>query len=213
MANLACDGLIVQGLQAHLTTMMRELVLCMDHTVSFPRPLYEESGYELEMDYNFIFQGAKLRRKGNGEGSGGLPEVIQPLPWGNAPNANGSIVGFRKKLDGCLEFMSRFSMHTPHYFLEHHRKQSTSKGKNKTPNGATTSTGKGAAKKSTGAGGGKKQSKRKAPDTDEDEEGRRLHTHRDRSSGLTLHRSLEDQGENVGTRGGGHAPKEKNTVR
>jgi hypothetical protein len=64
----------------------------------------------------------------NGDSAGGTgvvqdndraPVVIQPLPWENAPKADGSTTEFEERLEECHEFMHHFAMHTPHFFLGH----------------------------------------------------------------------------------------------
>jgi len=43
--------------------------------------------------------------------------ALNPLPWKNAPKSDGSIAEFNKRLNHCREYLHKFAMHTPYYFL------------------------------------------------------------------------------------------------
>lgn len=144
-ANLARDGPILQGPQAYLTTIARELALLIDHTLSFPRTQHED--YNVHVDYDMIFGALSLTPKedhmslitgssdgnggdngtddGNGGGTSdydddcGAQKVIQPLPWKNAPKPDGSTTEFQERLERCSKYMHHFATHTPYHFLKH----------------------------------------------------------------------------------------------
>lgn len=117
-ANLARDGPSLQGPRELLTTILREFALFADHLFATLRPQYPN--YTLNVDYDTLFKTVSMRPEaGNKEGNGKEPAVIGPIPWENAPAADGNTAVFKRRLKECREFMHHFSMHTPHCFIEH----------------------------------------------------------------------------------------------
>lgn len=117
-ANLARDGLSVQGPQALLTSYSRETALVVDHLYAMLRPQFPE--YDINVDYNAISNAISMTpRVTNEEDDGGESPAIRPTPWENGPSANGSTEGFKKRMEECGEYMHHFAMHTPQYFISH----------------------------------------------------------------------------------------------
>jgi hypothetical protein len=172
-ANLARDGPILQGPQAFLTSISRELGLFIDHCLSFPRDKY--SGYDLRVDFDQIRKAITFVPKGNqstadpgrdddGDNTGG---VIQPLPWRNAPKSDGSTIEFNERLKRCQESMHRFAMHTPFYYLAFEKRASNKSAKGK----ATRVRRSGGGPKAVSKDAGKKKMKRKAQDVEDEDQG------------------------------------------
>ena len=117
-ANLARDGPSLQGPQALLTTFSREAGLLIDHSFAILGRQYPD--YDFNIDYGTLFNSFSMTRKATtGEGRDGEPVVIRPIPWENAPAADGSTEEFKKRLETCRKFLENFAMHTPCYFIKH----------------------------------------------------------------------------------------------
>jgi hypothetical protein len=122
-ANLVCDGPILQGPQAHLTSITREVALVTSHLLR--AYVGDLPGYIQDVDYNQIIAAIKLKHQ-----DGKTTQVIRPIPWPNAPKPDGSTAEFKMKLEGCQKYLHHFAMHTPEYFLAFNKhKQSTNRGK------------------------------------------------------------------------------------
>jgi hypothetical protein len=89
--------------------------------------------------------------------------VIRPLPWANAPKADGSTFEFKERLAWCKEQMEHLANHTPHHFLTHMNKAAHQEKK-------TVSESNGVKQKVVDKGQSRKQ-KRKVRDGDEDDAG------------------------------------------
>ena len=117
-ANLARDGPSMQGPQALLTTFSREAGLLIDHSFAILSSQYPD--HDLNIDYGTLLGSILItRRATNGEGHDGEPVVIRPIPWENAPAADGSTEEFKQRLEICRKFLENFAMHTPCYFIKH----------------------------------------------------------------------------------------------
>ena len=122
-ANLVCDGPILQGPQAHLTSITREVALVTSHLLR--AYVGDLPGYIQDVDYNQIIAAIKLKHR-----DGEPTRVIQPIPWQNAPKPDGSTAEFNTKLERCREYLHHFAMHTPEYLLAFNKhKQSSNRGK------------------------------------------------------------------------------------
>ena len=77
-------------------------------------------------------------------------DALNPLPWKNAPKPDGSIAEFNKRLNHCREYLHKFAMHTPYYFLN-------LKAKDIRPQNAR---GASVTPMEKGVGGGKKQKRK-----------------------------------------------------
>lgn len=72
----------------------------------------DDSGYVLDVNYAQLISAIKLERR-----NGDTVDIIQPTPWLNAPKPDGSTVEFKSKVKRCQDYLHRFAMHTPEYFL------------------------------------------------------------------------------------------------
>jgi hypothetical protein len=91
--------------------------------------------------------------------------VIRPLPWVNAPKADGSTSEFKERLAWCKAKMDHLASHTPHHFLKHHKRQEAADQQKKRVN-----TSQGVKQKAVDKGQSRRQ-KRKVCDEDEDDAG------------------------------------------
>ena len=64
--NLARDGPVLQGPQAYLTTLTREIALMIDHTLSFSQNRHPD--YAVHVDYEKIFQAFTIKPRMQYEG-------------------------------------------------------------------------------------------------------------------------------------------------
>ena len=112
-ANLARDGLSVQGHQAFLTTISREVDLIYNQVVAVVNG--ELKGYKVHVDYNRIAEAIWMEEDDKGDDE--HRTVIHPEPWKYAPATDGSTAQFEKDLKECRDFMEDFAMHTPYYFI------------------------------------------------------------------------------------------------
>lgn len=135
--------------------MTREITLLQDHIFSMFRKQYEGE-YDMIVDHNLSGKATLVSRKDPAQ-------TISPLPWENAPKADGSTDEFRREVERCYKFMRQFAMHTPRYFLKN-----SSGAESTTPQAPKKATAK-AVKKTTNAGKQKRPGKRKAPDVDDEE--------------------------------------------
>lgn len=141
-------------------------------------------GYTINVDFHLMESAISMVKNNEDHGEG--PAVIHPIPWKNAPDANGSTTEFTKRLGECREFMDHFAMHTPQYFFTHKRNEDEDEGLvAKKASGATAASKKSTSRRSTkrsqkatankprkapGSGQGTR-GKRKAPVESEGEEG------------------------------------------
>jgi hypothetical protein len=96
--------------------LAREHALLVDHTAASLRP--ELPDYDLEIDYDTLLKAFRLTpKKLDKEGGSNEIEVIHPIPWENAPTADGNTTEFSRALQECVEYMEHFATHTPSYFL------------------------------------------------------------------------------------------------
>jgi hypothetical protein len=125
------------------------------------------------VDYNQIFKAITFRYTGDQSdaGSGQDDEdaegVIWPLLWRNAPKSDGSTVEFNERLERCREFMHRFAMHTPFYYLAFEKHASDKGGKGKATRVQRSEGGV----KAVNMNAGRKQRKRKVQDVEDEDQG------------------------------------------
>lgn len=67
--NLARDGPVLQGPQAYLTTLTREIAIMIDHTLSFSQNRHPD--YAVNVDYEKFFQAFTIRPRTQHEGGDG----------------------------------------------------------------------------------------------------------------------------------------------
>ena len=67
--NLARDGPVLQGPQAYLTTLTREIALMIDHTLSFSQNRHPD--YAVHVDYEKFFQAFTIKLRTQHEGGDG----------------------------------------------------------------------------------------------------------------------------------------------
>lgn len=112
-ANLARDGPSIQGPQALISTVLREVGLILNHVLAELRAQYPD--YTIEVDFNRLFEAVSMVEANREDGE--TPAVIHPIPWANAPASDGSTVEFKNRLSEYRAFMDAFAKHTPFYFL------------------------------------------------------------------------------------------------
>lgn len=126
------------------------------------------------MDFNLFFSAFSLKHKthhqhgedlGVGDDSDKEGVEVQPLPWKNAPKADGSTAEFKQQLEEYQKFMHRFSMHTPHYFLAYDSRAQVSESATAPAQKQVTAK---VVRRTVDAGEGRRQRKRKAPEVDEE---------------------------------------------
>jgi hypothetical protein len=98
----------VQGPEALISTIFRELELLINHVLQVLREQYPD--YTIEADYSQMCPAISMVKNGGGE-------VFHPIPWLRGPAPDGSTVEFESNLRKCEDFMHTFAMHTPVYFL------------------------------------------------------------------------------------------------
>ena len=123
-ANLVRDGPILQGPQAYLTTVARNIALA--NSYFFQGFIGDHKGYVPHVDYQQLMAAFKLRRV-----DGNTTDVIEPTPWPDAPKPDGSTVEFEAKLKSCQEYLHNFAMHTPEYFLTFNKQRQQTSSRRK----------------------------------------------------------------------------------
>lgn len=169
--------MILQGPQAHLTSVTRELILVEAHTLghlakSYPdhtihhEPMsvwLEPKQKQLEGPSGSNDEEATTNTGDNDETGG----RIYPLSWENAPKSDGCMVEFDRQMEICDRYMVHFGLHTPQTFL---RAQREATGADMSTSGGKKGTPVRRAVQKSGGGEGGRRSKRKA--ADDDNEGR-----------------------------------------
>ena len=114
----------MQGPQAHLTSLVREIALV--NAYIFQSLSEVPQGYIQEVDYDQIIAAFRLRHV-----DGDVMDVIKPAPWHNTPKPDGSTVEFEAKLKTYQACLHLFAMHTLEYFLTFNKQNQPTSNKRK----------------------------------------------------------------------------------